>query len=138
LGYDLMIWDGDRPRTDEAATRVFRELVEPFVVGAAGEPPTERIRACIEALQSRWPAGSAEEHPFTTGIPEQGDGCGPVLYLTMQYGLDDAVEEIAAIATALGLVVYAPQGRVRGEPCDCVAARFRLGSRPGSVSVILA
>ena len=126
MSYDLAVWEGDRPASDEAATNFYDEqvgpVVEDYVPGVSDAPPTSRIRAYIKALLERWPdegLGADENNPWGTNSLLD-DASGWFVYLTLSWGMAEEVSAFAAdLARQHGLVCYDPQlERLRPEACS--------------------
>ncbi|MFB7328685.1 hypothetical protein [Streptomyces sp. NPDC056190] len=52
MGYDLAVWEGERPTGDKTAGQVFNDLR--LIDAEVDQPPTERIAAYVAALLERW------------------------------------------------------------------------------------
>ncbi|MFJ8623743.1 hypothetical protein ACIRD3_12985 [Kitasatospora sp. NPDC093550] len=109
MSYDLAVWEGERPR-DEDAAAVYEELCERHLESEdVSAEPTPRIEAYVEALLARYPddvPGSPWASP-----PVMDEASGPIVYLVMSYRrAEEASAYAAALARAHGLVCYDPQG----------------------------
>jgi hypothetical protein len=110
VSYDLAVWDGEKPRSDDEAGRVFDEFYERYLdsdeVAVEPSPP---IEAYVEALVERYP----DDVPRSTWAspPVIDEASGPIVYLLMTYSSAEEVSEYAAaLAREHGLVCYDPQG----------------------------
>jgi hypothetical protein len=116
MSYDLAVWEGDRPPSDQAAGVAFRLLYKRYVgAGDPKEPPSSRIRAYVLALLARYPDMSEDEHSPWSTSPLLNEAVGPLAYFPMGYRQSEEVSAWAAqLAAELGLVCYDPQlGRLR-------------------------
>ncbi|RVX46682.1 hypothetical protein EDD27_9576 [Nonomuraea polychroma] len=111
MSYDLAVWEGRRPATDEIAGDVYQALME--LMDQDGETsPTPRISTYVQAVLERWPAleevDDVDEAPWSV-TPEAS---GSIVYLCMMYSKAEEVSEFAAdLAQEHGLVCYDPQMR---------------------------
>ncbi|WP_027342981.1 hypothetical protein [Hamadaea tsunoensis] len=112
MSYDLAVWEGERPASDEAAGEKFLALYERYVETSELEPPTERIRAYAMALLDRYPDISADEEndsPWSTA-PLLGEAVGPLMYFPMVWSRCVEISAWAAdLAAEHGLVCWDPQ-----------------------------
>jgi hypothetical protein len=119
MSYTIIVWEGARPATNEAAIDTADRLMARYIGdGAAdpeqpGEPPTPAIRAYVDALLARWPdltADDSDESPWADG-PLINNAAGPVFCFALTFdSLEDSVPFVAAEARRLGLVCFDPQG----------------------------
>ena len=112
MSYDVAVWAGSRPASDESAGEEF-ELRSEVMDGSGDlEPPSPALSAFIDELLSLLPPLDDSDHPdspWATG-PEPGDISGDFAYLTMTYpGAERALETVAAVARRHGLVCFDPQ-----------------------------
>ncbi|QWF85601.1 hypothetical protein [Amycolatopsis sp. CA-230715] len=110
MSYDLVVWEGPRPDSDDEACEVFADLAERYL---EGDPVsgTAAITRFTEALVRRW--GDLDhdaESPWATG--GTGDTNGPILTVNIRHS-DDRLEEVAnhvaELAAQHSLVCYDPQ-----------------------------
>lgn len=69
MSYDLALWEGDRPGSDEAAAAVYKQLMDRMEFGDAADP-SPAIRTYVEALLARWPdvtEDGGEDSPWADG-----------------------------------------------------------------------
>jgi hypothetical protein len=59
MSYDLAVWVGRRPESDEAASVAYEQLMDRMEAGDFDAEPSPRIRAYVEALLARWPLTGA-------------------------------------------------------------------------------
>lgn len=109
MSYDLVVWEGVRPDSDDAAGEEYGALIEQYLE-ADEVPATPTITRYIDALLSRWPDNDDDGGlgPWASG--GAGDASGPVF--TMNILFDRATEvsaDAAVLAQAHGLVCYDPQ-----------------------------
>lgn len=109
MSYDLAVWDGERPR-DEEAGAVFDDLFERYLDSEDGlTEASPRIEAYVEALVQRYP-DDAPGSPWASP-PVMDEASGPIVYLLVSYSRAEEVSEFAvALAHEHGLVCYDPQG----------------------------
>lgn len=110
VSYDLAVWDGEKPRDDDEAGRVFDEFYERHLGSEdVTTEPSPRIEAYVEALVQRYP----DDLPRSVWAspPVIDEASGPIVYLLMTYSRAEEVSEYAAaLAREHGLVFYDPQG----------------------------
>ena len=111
MTFDLAVWEGERPATDEAAAEIYEQLMDRLEQGEL-EPPTERIRTYIAALLARWPdidQEGGEDSPWADS-PLIENAFGSAIYFAMVWSRADEAGEFAArTAQQHGLVCYDPQ-----------------------------
>ncbi|WIX78677.1 hypothetical protein QRX50_46315 [Amycolatopsis carbonis] len=112
MSYDLAVWEGDRPPSDQAAGDAFGLLYERHIESDVQEPPSDRIRAFVSALLDRYPDISeqdGEDSPWSTS-PLLTEAVGPLIYFPMVWSRCEEVSAWAAqLAADHGLVCYDPQ-----------------------------
>ncbi|WP_412540060.1 hypothetical protein R8Z50_30220 [Longispora sp. K20-0274] len=110
MSYDLAVWEGERPATDDAGATVHDELYERFIGSAETMPPSVRIERYVSALLERYPdIDVAEESPWSTS-PLMGEASGPYVYFPMVYSTcREASAWCAGVAAEHGLVCFDPQ-----------------------------
>ncbi|MEV0760417.1 hypothetical protein [Nocardia sp. NPDC050435] len=116
MSYDLRIWEGDQPRTDEVRgvmDRFADESERRLLAGEPPEPPSPKIAEFVQALLRRWPDCGEEGSPWSRG--GTGDAEGSRLYVYIQWGREAEVSEfVAGLAKVYGLNCYDCQtGRLR-------------------------
>ncbi|MFF0346028.1 hypothetical protein [Kribbella sp. NPDC004875] len=117
MSYDLAVWEGDRPASDELAEDAFQALYEKYVEAEEPIPPSPRIAAFVAALLARWPDitdNDSDASPWASG-PLIGEAIGPLLYFPMVWSRADEASSFAAdLAKQHGLICYDPQtGQLR-------------------------
>lgn len=121
VSYDLAVWEGPRPASNEAALGVYRQLYSQLVGGAealrAPVEPTPAIAAYVHTLLDRWPditEDAGENSPWSDG-PLIGNASGNLFYFGMVLSMADEASEFAArLASQRGLICFDPQlGRLR-------------------------
>ena len=114
MSYDLAVWEGPRPSSDDEAAAEYERLMDQMDEDP-DVPPSAPIVSFQNELLARWPAlgePGDEASPWATG-PEIGDAVGPIMYITMTYsGAQEGVPYAAEVARMLGLVCYDPQEEV--------------------------
>lgn len=115
MGYDVAVWDGDRPVSNEQAIQIYerRMDVDDARADKPGEPPTPRVDTFLAELLARWPdldRPGGEGSPWAmSGVRESASGPFCHLCLIDSPFLDQVVEYIARLAHAHGLVCFDPQ-----------------------------
>ena len=119
MSYDLGVWEGPKPASDDAAMSLYEELMDRYhSADAPGsvpvtQPPTPAILAFVEALLDRWPDitnEGGEDSPWADG-PMIENASGPIIYFGMMAsGLKEAVPFVIDEARRRGLVCFDPQG----------------------------
>lgn len=116
MSYDLAVWIGPTPLSDAEADAEFARrmdaMEEALDHGDVAEAPAPAIIAFVDAALARFPdltVDSGDDCPWASG-PLLGDAVGDLIYLCMTFsGADYARDELAEIASSLGLVCYDPQ-----------------------------
>jgi hypothetical protein len=112
MTFDLAVWEGPRPETDEAASIVYGQLMDRMETGELDAEPTPRIHAYVDALLSHWPditEESGADSPWADS-PLIGNAFGDAIYFAMVWSrADEAAEFAARLADQHGLVCYDPQ-----------------------------
>ena len=109
MGYQLLVWEGERPADDETAGRTCREMFRKYFVGEGFEP-TQAIREYVEALTQRWPEDeehfSSDESPWKFP-PLIDEATGPAVFLNLRFGVGErAAYVMAEMAEERGLVAF--------------------------------
>ena len=119
MSYDLAVWEGARPESDEAAEQVYLGFAELYLESEEppAELPTPAIRRYVEALLEHWPdidSEEGEDSPWSVG-GMMSDATGPFFYFAMVWSrAEEASEYAARLAAEHGLVCFDPQlGRLR-------------------------
>ena len=116
MSYDLALWVGERPTSDEAAADEYERrmsYLEELDDEARLAPASPRVQAFLEELLREFPPlGESEDDgdsPWAVG-PEPGDVNGDLVYLNMTFaGAERAYDGVLEIARRHGLVCYDPQ-----------------------------
>jgi hypothetical protein len=110
MSYDLVLWTGERPESDEAAADLYRDLMEEGDL--AEGPPSVPIRVFVEALLQRWPditTDGGSDSPWASG-PLIDDAAGEVVTLHIVWDRSEEVSDHAArLAEVHGLNCFDPQ-----------------------------
>jgi hypothetical protein len=118
MTYDLAVWEGEAPPSDQAALAIFERLMAALEAGHA-DPPSERIKAYVAALLDRWPDitdDRGEDSPWADG-PLIGDAFGAAIYFPMVWSrCEEASAFAATVAVAHGLVCFDPQSSTLRSP----------------------
>jgi hypothetical protein len=125
MGYYLAVWEGQLPRSNTAALRIFNELMDRWQGQELAQDLAARLRgehsqieatptiACyVNCLTRRWPditTTAGEDSPWSDG-PLANNATGPLFY----FGLTgDSTDEVLAFAVTLArqftLVCFDPQ-----------------------------
>jgi hypothetical protein len=111
MSYDLAVWEGERPASDEEAAAAFEELMDALEAGDF-DPPTPRIQAYVAALLARYPdltTDDGADSPWATG-PLLAEAFGTAIYFPISWSGAEEVSAFAAqVAADHGLVCYDPQ-----------------------------
>ncbi len=115
VSYDLAVWEGERPSSDEEAGAIHSALYDWYVDSDEEFAPAPLLVEFVNALLARWPdlgdddGDEEEETPWSTG-PLIGEVCGPYMYFPMSYSrAEEASAFAASVAAKLGLVCFDPQ-----------------------------
>lgn len=109
MSYDIAVWEGVRPSTDDAARAAYEEHYERYMVQQT-VPPSSRIQQYVAALLERWPDIDAAESSPWSDSPLIGNASGSMVYLGIVYSRADEVSTVVArIAAEHGLVCFDPQ-----------------------------
>jgi hypothetical protein len=113
MSWDLAVWEGPRPATDDEAMATYQRLMDRYQSATVLEPPTPAIAAFVDALLGRYPDITGEEgidSPWSDG-PLIENATGPIFYFGMVFsGVEAAVPFIIEEARQRGLVCFNPQG----------------------------
>ena len=106
MSFDLAIWAGEKPSTDEAALETFQMLMETYEEEERQDTPDDRLVALTAEITRKYPDDdSGAVWAFTPLKPN-----GPLLHLNLRWGTSDEVLDfIVAAATRHGLVCFDPQ-----------------------------
>lgn len=111
MSFDLVIWEGPRPASDEEAAAQHERLAELEEEGVQ-EEPTPGIRAFVDALLARWPdihLDAGEHSPWSDG-PLIANASGGSIHLAMQWSrAEEASAFVVSTAVEHGLVCFDPQ-----------------------------
>jgi len=109
VGYQLLVWEGPRPKDDAGAGYACSEIMGQHFLGSGSEP-TPAIREFVAALTERWPED--EEHVAAADSlwkfsPLIEEASGPALFLDLRCGVGErAAFVIAEMAQHRGLVTF--------------------------------
>ncbi|WP_340540911.1 hypothetical protein [Nocardioides sp. GXZ039] len=114
MSFDLAVWEGPRPASDEEAAQVYEQLMERMETAIDDDPvpPSPRIRSYVDALLARWPDltdDGSEDSPWADG-PMIANAFGEAIYFSMVWSRAEEASEFAArTAAEHGLVCFDPQ-----------------------------
>ncbi|MFB4280739.1 hypothetical protein ACBJ59_36000 [Nonomuraea sp. MTCD27] len=117
MSYDLAVWEGERPSSDQEAGETHSALYEQYIDTDVEIPPTPLIAKFVEQLLQRWPDlddvdeddDEYEDIPWSTS-PLIGEAAGPYIYFPMGYHrAEEASAYAVQVAAQLGLNCYDPQ-----------------------------
>lgn len=114
MSYDLAVWEGERPESDEIAEQVFMGFADVYLEAdePPDDPPTDAIKGYIAALLERWPdidSDAGDKSPWAVG-PLNSDARGPFFYFPMVWSMAEEASDYAArLAAKHGLVCFDPQ-----------------------------
>ena len=109
MGYQLLVWEGPRPKDDAHAKETCREMFRRYFVGEGFEP-TPAIREFVEALTERWPEDDesfgSKDSPWKFP-PLLDEASGPALFLNLRFGIGERVAYVVSeMAAERGLVAF--------------------------------
>ena len=105
MSYDLVVWEGEPPSSDDDALTQFKALYERY--GKHHEAPTPAIRAFMSNLTARCSIWSG----MWAVIPQLGAASGPFVYLCITPSRAEEVgASIIELSQAHELVCFDPQG----------------------------
>jgi hypothetical protein len=111
MSYDLAVWEGQFPSNNAAAAADHARLMT-RMEGGPKDPPSDRIRAYVDALLERWPDitdDRGENSPWADG-PMIGNAFGNAIYFSMVWGqAEEASAFAASVAAQHRLVCFDPQ-----------------------------
>lgn len=112
MSYDLAVWEGPTPESDQSAAEHFARLMGQLDAGASVAQPSAAINEYVNALLAVWPditTDAGEDSPWADG-PLIGNAFGNAIYFAMVWSRAEEASELAAsIAHRHGLVCYDPQ-----------------------------
>jgi AcrR family transcriptional regulator len=113
MSFDIAVWEGPRPASDQEAEALFADLADRYLEGDPSAP-TEAIVAFVRELVEVYPDDLPDERVddecIWASMPVLGDAAGPIAYLTIRWSdAERATPTIAALARRRGLVCFDPQ-----------------------------
>jgi hypothetical protein len=123
MSYDLAVWVGTRPTSDDDAAEVYERLMDQMEAEAGdAAPPSAAIRAYVDGLLARWPditEESGEGSPWADG-PLIENAFGDAIFFSLVWSQAEEASDFAArLAAQHRLVCYDPQLEVlRPSPTD--------------------
>lgn len=112
----MAVWEGERPATDDDASRTFAALYDRYLQREYPTEPTPKIKEFVDALLATFPDLDAleddrvDDSPWADS-PLLANASGPLIYFGMV--TNDAAERAWGVATTtaarLGLVAFDPQ-----------------------------
>jgi hypothetical protein len=111
VSYELAVWEGSPPPSNEAAMAIYTELIARLEDDAV-EAPSDRIRQYVDALVAKWPDMTDDEgtdSPWADGSMP-GTAIGSAIYFSMSWSCAAQASHFAAdLAAEHGLVCFDPQ-----------------------------
>ncbi len=109
MGYQLVVWEGERPDTDADGQREFQAMTQQHLI-AKPTDPTPAIRRFVEELGELWTHDPNDPEWVNSPwkcCPVLDEASGPVifLHLTLEAGVIASMI-IASVAEKHGLVAY--------------------------------
>jgi hypothetical protein len=112
VSYDIAVWVGEPPESDEAAASRFAELGHLLEQPPRGAAPDSTVVAFADDLLDRYAditEDAGEDSPWSTG-PLKNEILGSLFYFPMRYDkAEEALPFIVERATARQLVCFDPQ-----------------------------
>jgi hypothetical protein len=103
MSYDLAVWDGERPLSEDDALSMYIHLTEEYLE-ADPTPPSVKIRRYVDALVQRWPDNDAGRPWAVSNLIE--DASGPIICLNLVHEqAKEAVHCAADLAARTGWCV---------------------------------
>lgn len=133
MGYQLVIWEGQRPEDDAAVARAWLGISRRYLMDDEPVEPTPAIREFVEALTEQWTDDPDdpewEASPWkSTSLLDWASGPALYLNLTLRRG-PMASCIIAHMAEERGLVTFDPQLELlRPVSDELIAGYFRRRS----------
>jgi hypothetical protein len=122
VSYDLAVWEGLQPDTDDAAAAAFEDLCDRYLQAEARHEPTQKINQYVESLLIRWPDISDDAGACSpwASAPLIDEAIGPIVHFPMVFSqAAEAAGFAATLAWAQGLVCFDTQhGQLRLPPFD--------------------
>jgi hypothetical protein len=131
VSYDLVVWVGETPESDEAALAVFAVHAEAMEAAIEADLDAEahpRLIAFAGALPGLYPDPEDDDTPWAAEPPE--DIVGEALFLALRPSrADAAIPSIVETVAAHGLVAFDPQTETLLTPERPRPARRRFRRR---------
>jgi hypothetical protein len=117
VSYDLAVWEGPQPDTDDAAAAAFEDLRDRYLRAEARHEPTQKINRYVASLLIRWPDISDDAGACSpwASAPLIDEAIGPIVHVPMVFGqAAEAAGFAATLAWAQGVVCFDTQhGQLR-------------------------
>ncbi|WP_460728399.1 hypothetical protein [Nocardia heshunensis] len=123
MGYDVVVWEGDRPRDDDDLGVILSGIATCYLDVRVGrlQPPSETIAGFVEALLQRWPDIENEGSPWAATVT--GSANGPVLSLAIDWSrAAEVAAGVAELAAEYGLQCF-------GDPATGIPPIFARVTR---------
>ncbi|WP_337060812.1 hypothetical protein [Kineococcus sp. G2] len=136
MSYDVAVWEGPYPESDQAAGAEFTARVEALdAAEQAGQPrprPSAALRAFLSDVRAHLPAGARDvDGVWAVEGPLSEDAAGSFFHTAMTaHGAEVALTTIAGLAGAHGLVCFDPQAQTLVR-APAPPAPVRRPPRPG-------
>jgi hypothetical protein len=114
MSFDLAVWEGARPRTNEDGAAEFAQLHANYIDGKPVKP-TPRITAFVAAVTAKYPdltdmPDDRVEDGVWADSPLMNNASGPYFYFCIRWSRAEEVSAfVAEVAKELGLVCFDPQ-----------------------------
>jgi hypothetical protein len=114
MSYDLAVWEGARPKSNDEALSTFEKLYDQhFEVEKS--PPSAAIAQYVKAITARYPCMTelpeerVDESPWSDG-PIIENASGPIFYFGLSFSrVKEVAPFCAETAHAQGLTCFDPQ-----------------------------
>jgi hypothetical protein len=113
VSYDIAVWEGERPASDEAALETYRAMWDRY--GDSGASPSERLLHYMEDLTATYPNlddladDAVDDSPWADG-PVDENAQGSFLYFALVSDrASEVVPFVAETARRHHLVCFDPQ-----------------------------
>lgn len=123
MSYDLAVWEGLRPESDEVALAHYEEQIAladaRYEAGQPPTAPTPRVAEFLRTVIAHFPADEGDVDGTWSMPPSERDADGSFAYLTLTYpGAQRSYAAVVELAVTGGLIAFDPQTRavVPGTP----------------------
>ena len=115
MSFDLAVWEGSRPLTNEAGLEEFKRLYAKYLEEGVSEEPSARVKAFIAAITEKYPdIVDLPEDQVDDGVwsdsPLMSNASGPLFYVCVRWSrAEDVAPFVADVAREQGLICFDPQ-----------------------------